>query len=93
VPAEKIQRRVLPLAAQISDDYAGQEIDLVCLCHSAMMFAADAGTHITGSQGRPPVDGRKAVRGEPKSEPLGCRQTGHATARLYDGFTDAIQFC
>jgi hypoxanthine phosphoribosyltransferase len=38
---------VRELAAQISADYAGREIDLVCLAHSAMMFTGDLVRHIT----------------------------------------------
>ena len=47
VSAQKIQHRVRELAAQISADYSGREIDLVFLTHSALMFAADLARHIT----------------------------------------------
>lgn len=42
-----IDRRVLALAHQINEDYAGRSIDIVCLINSAMVFCADIVRHLT----------------------------------------------
>ena len=43
--AAEIKKRVQVLAARISADYAGREVDVVCLAHQAMMFTADLVRH------------------------------------------------
>jgi hypoxanthine phosphoribosyltransferase len=41
IQAEALHQRLQEVAAQISGDYAGREIDLVCLTNAAMTFTAD----------------------------------------------------
>jgi hypoxanthine phosphoribosyltransferase len=41
IPEDVLQARVGELAAQISADYAGQELVLVCVLRGALIFAAD----------------------------------------------------
>lgn len=41
ISQEQIQQRVSELASQISKDYAGLTLDIVCLINSASLFCAD----------------------------------------------------
>ena len=41
VDAESIEKRVAELGAQISQDYAGEELLIVCLLRGGMTFTAD----------------------------------------------------
>lgn len=41
IPAVSLRRRLQEVATQINGDYAGREIDLVCLTNAAMIFTAD----------------------------------------------------
>jgi hypoxanthine phosphoribosyltransferase len=41
ISEERLRRRVAELADEISRDYAGQTVDLVCLTNSASMFCSD----------------------------------------------------
>lgn len=47
ISSEEIQRRVAELGAQISQEYAGQEITLVCILKGAFVFMADLSRKIT----------------------------------------------
>lgn len=44
---EQLNQRVCELAAQISADYAGKTLDVVCLVNSASVFCADLIRHLT----------------------------------------------
>jgi hypoxanthine phosphoribosyltransferase len=44
---QTIELKVAKLAAQISDDYAGKELLLICILKGAAIFAADLGRHLT----------------------------------------------
>jgi hypoxanthine phosphoribosyltransferase len=43
----QIQQRVHALAKQISDDYKGKEVDVICLINGASMFCADLVRQLT----------------------------------------------
>jgi hypoxanthine phosphoribosyltransferase len=47
VDENTIEERVAELGAQISRDYAGQELLIVCLLRGGMMFTADLTRHLT----------------------------------------------
>jgi hypoxanthine phosphoribosyltransferase len=47
VDENAIENRVAELGAQISRDYAGQELLIVCLLRGGMMFTADLTRHLT----------------------------------------------
>jgi hypoxanthine phosphoribosyltransferase len=44
---QTIEQKVSELAAQISRDYAGKELVLVCILKGAALFAADLSRHLT----------------------------------------------
>jgi hypoxanthine phosphoribosyltransferase len=44
---QAIEQKVAELAAQISHDYAGKELVLICILKGAAIFAADLGRHLT----------------------------------------------
>ena len=44
---EQLNQRVCDLAAQISEDYAGKTLDVVCLINSSSVFCADLVRHLT----------------------------------------------
>lgn len=44
--AEQIQRRLREMARQISDDYAGRTLHVVCVLENAFIFMADLVRHI-----------------------------------------------
>jgi hypoxanthine phosphoribosyltransferase len=47
ITEEALRTRVRELGAQISSDYAGRELDVVCLINGANMFCPDLVRHIT----------------------------------------------
>ena len=47
ITEEEIHNRVRELAAQISEDYAGKELLLLCILKGGLMFLADLAKHIT----------------------------------------------
>jgi hypoxanthine phosphoribosyltransferase len=47
VTKEQIDQRVTQLAEQISSDYEGKTLDVICLVNSAMMFTADLVRQLT----------------------------------------------
>ena len=46
LPADRIQQRIREVAAQISTDYAGQEVVLLCVLKGSMLFTADLMRHL-----------------------------------------------
>ena len=46
VPAQDLERRVRELAAEISRDYAGRELMLVCVLKGAVFFLSDLMRHL-----------------------------------------------
>lgn len=47
IPADMLQRRIAELGAQISRDYAGKDLVLVCVLKGGVMFLTDLMRHIT----------------------------------------------
>jgi hypoxanthine phosphoribosyltransferase len=47
VPAEALQKRVVELGAEISRDYQGQDLHLVCILRGGVVFLTDLMRHIT----------------------------------------------
>lgn len=47
IPADVLQRRIAELGAQISRDYAGKDLVLVCVLKGGVMFLTDLMRHIT----------------------------------------------
>ncbi|HNT24797.1 MAG TPA: hypoxanthine phosphoribosyltransferase [Anaerolineales bacterium] len=47
ISEKDIQRRVVELGAEISKDYAGQDLILVCILRGGVMFLTDLMRHIT----------------------------------------------
>lgn len=47
IPAEALQRRIAELGAQISRDYAGKDLTLVCVLKGGVVFLTDLMRHIT----------------------------------------------
>lgn len=47
IPAEALQRRIAELGRQISQDYAGKDLVLVCVLKGGVMFLTDLMRHIT----------------------------------------------
>ncbi len=47
ISEKDIQRRVVELSAEISKDYAGQDLILVCILRGGVMFLTDLMRHIT----------------------------------------------
>lgn len=47
IPPEMLQARIAELGAEISRDYAGKEILLVCILRGGVMFLTDLMRHIT----------------------------------------------
>ena len=41
IPEDKIQKRVLEIAEQISNDFEGEDITLICILKGAVMFMVD----------------------------------------------------
>ncbi len=47
IPADALQQRIAELGAEISRDYAGEELLLVCVLKGGVMFLSDLIRHIT----------------------------------------------
>jgi hypoxanthine phosphoribosyltransferase len=47
IPADRLQQRIAELGAEISRDYQGQEILLVCILRGGVMFLTDLIRHIS----------------------------------------------
>ncbi|MBI3241043.1 MAG: hypoxanthine phosphoribosyltransferase [Chloroflexi bacterium] len=47
ISADKIQKRIAELGAEISNDYAGEELLLICILKGGVMFLSDLIRHIT----------------------------------------------
>ncbi|MEK7786140.1 MAG: hypoxanthine phosphoribosyltransferase, partial [Chloroflexota bacterium] len=47
IPADALQQRIAELGAEISHDYAGEELLLVCILKGGVMFLSDLIRHIT----------------------------------------------
>lgn len=47
IPAKALQRRIAELGAQISRDYAGKDLILVCVLKGSVVFLTDLMRHIT----------------------------------------------
>ena len=47
IPSDKLQARIAELGAQISADYAGQDLLLVCVLKGGVMFLTDLMRHVT----------------------------------------------
>ena len=47
IPADALQQRIAELGAEISRDYAGEELLLVCILKGGFMFLSDLIRHIT----------------------------------------------
>ncbi len=47
IPADVLQKRIAELGAEISADYVGEEILLICILKGAVMFYTDLVRHIT----------------------------------------------
>ena len=47
VPEDRLQARIAELGAQVSADYAGQDLLLVCILRGGVMFLTDLMRHIT----------------------------------------------
>ncbi len=47
IPTEALQRRIAELGRQISQDYAGKDLVLVCVLKGGVMFLTDLMRHIT----------------------------------------------
>jgi hypoxanthine phosphoribosyltransferase len=47
IPADVLQRRIAELGAQISRDYVGKDLVLVCVLKGGVMFLTDLMRHIT----------------------------------------------
>jgi hypoxanthine phosphoribosyltransferase len=47
IPAEQLQQRIAELGAEISRDYVGEEILLICILKGGVMFLTDLVRHIT----------------------------------------------
>ena len=47
IPAEELQKRIAELGAQISADYRGKDLLLVCILRGGVMFLTDLMRHIT----------------------------------------------
>lgn len=47
LPEEELDRRIRELGAQISEDYAGEEIYMVCILRGAAFFACELAKRIT----------------------------------------------
>lgn len=47
IPEDALQKRVAELGAEISRDYAGEEILLICILRGGVMFLTDLARHIT----------------------------------------------
>jgi hypoxanthine phosphoribosyltransferase len=46
ITEETLQKRIKELAAQISHDYAGQQVHLICILRGGVMFLADLIRHL-----------------------------------------------
>lgn len=47
IPADALQKRIAELGAEISRDYQGQDLLLVCILRGGVLFLADLMRHIT----------------------------------------------
>ncbi|MBI5054366.1 MAG: hypoxanthine phosphoribosyltransferase, partial [Chloroflexi bacterium] len=47
IPADVLQKRIAELGAEISADYAGEELLLICILKGGVMFLTDLVRHIT----------------------------------------------
>ncbi|MBM4424438.1 MAG: hypoxanthine phosphoribosyltransferase [Chloroflexi bacterium] len=47
IPEDALQRRIAELGAEISADYAGEELLLICILKGGVMFLTDLVRHIT----------------------------------------------
>ena len=48
IPQEELERRICELAGEISRDYAGKELHLVCILKGGVMFMTQLSKNITG---------------------------------------------
>ena len=49
ISEEELKQRVAELGKQISEDYRGEDVVLVCVLKGAVMFFSDLSRHITGN--------------------------------------------
>ena len=49
ISEEELKQRVAELGKQISEDYRGEDVVLVCVLKGAVMFFSDLARHITGN--------------------------------------------
>lgn len=49
ISEEELKQRVAELGMQISEDYRGEDVVLVCVLKGAVMFFSDLARHITGN--------------------------------------------
>ncbi len=47
IPADELQKRIHELGAEISHDYAGEELLLICILKGGVMFLSDLIRHLT----------------------------------------------
>ena len=47
IPEEKLQSRIAEMAAQISEDYAGQSVHLICILKGSIFFTCELAKRIT----------------------------------------------
>ena len=47
IPEDKLQKRIAELGAEISRDYAGRDLLLICILRGGVMFLTDLMRHIT----------------------------------------------
>ena len=47
IPEETLQRRIAELGAEISRDYAGRKLHMICILRGGILFLADLMRHIT----------------------------------------------
>ena len=48
IPQDKLEERIKELAEEISRDYAGKELNLICILKGGVMFMTQLAKHITG---------------------------------------------
>lgn len=47
IPQEKVEARIKEMAAQISKDYAGKEVQLICILKGSIFFTCELAKYIT----------------------------------------------
>ena len=48
IPQDELEKRIQELAGEISRDYAGKELNLICILKGGVMFLTQLAKHITG---------------------------------------------